>query len=135
MRLVVDTNVLAYYLLGPEHFAEEARLCFDRSADLLAPVHWEVEIANVVWVAVRSGFLARADGPKRLERAWDFGIVSVPTKILAEGALARSLDSGVAIYDTLFVELAAREGRPLVTFDKGILKAFPEIACRPRDLV
>jgi hypothetical protein len=42
--------------------------------------------------------------------------------------------SGIAVYDTLFVELAARTKCPLVTFDKAVLKAFPEIALRPRDL-
>jgi predicted nucleic acid-binding protein len=40
----------------------------------------------------------------------------------------------VPVYDTLFVELAARTGCPLVTFDKAVLRAFPEIARRPRDL-
>jgi predicted nucleic acid-binding protein len=39
------------------------------------------------------------------------------------------------VYDTLFVELAARSACPLLTFDKGVLKAFPDIARRPRDLV
>jgi len=40
----------------------------------------------------------------------------------------------VAAYDTLFVELAARSGCPLATFDAAVLRAFPEIARRPRDL-
>ena len=34
----------------------------------------------------------------------------------------------------LFVELAVRSRCPLVTFDKAVLRAFPEIATRPRDL-
>jgi hypothetical protein len=42
--------------------------------------------------------------------------------------------SGIAVDDTLFVELAARTACPLVTFDKVVLKAFPDIAIRPRDL-
>ena len=46
----------------------------------------------------------------------------------------RSVTSGIAVYDTLFVELAVRSKCPLVTFDKALLKAFPEIAVRPRDL-
>jgi predicted nucleic acid-binding protein len=37
----------------------------------------------------------------------------------------------VAVYDTLFVELAARERLPLATFDAALLKAFPDIAVRP----
>ena len=40
----------------------------------------------------------------------------------------------IAVYDTLFVELAARAACPLVTFDKAVIRAFPNIAIRPRDL-
>jgi predicted nucleic acid-binding protein len=45
-----------------------------------------------------------------------------------------ALRSGIAVYDTLFVELAERERIPLATFDEKVLKAYPEIAKRPRDL-
>jgi predicted nucleic acid-binding protein len=44
------------------------------------------------------------------------------------------MSSGVAVYDTLFVELAEREGVALATFDNKVSKAYPEIAKRPRDL-
>jgi predicted nucleic acid-binding protein len=36
--------------------------------------------------------------------------------------------------DTLFVELAEREGAPMATFDEEVLRAFPTIAKLPRDL-
>jgi predicted nucleic acid-binding protein len=41
------------------------------------------------------------------------------------------LTANVAAYDTLFVELAVREGKPLVAFDARLLAAFPQVACRP----
>jgi predicted nucleic acid-binding protein len=63
------------------------------------------------------------------------GIESFATSTLSQGALLRAIESGVSVYDTLFVELAARSSCPLATFDKAVLKAFPGIACRPRDLV
>jgi predicted nucleic acid-binding protein len=47
----------------------------------------------------------------------------------------RAIEAGVSVYDTLFVELAARSACQVVTFDKAMLKAFPDIARRPRDLV
>jgi predicted nucleic acid-binding protein len=62
-------------------------------------------------------------------------IRSVGCGSLWHGALARAVLSGVAAYDTLFVELADRESLPLVTFDTAVLKAFPNIACRPAALV
>lgn len=85
-------------------------------------------------MAIRSGVLPAAQGPVHLNLARRLGIESVNTATLCQGALLRSVSSGIAAYDTLFVELAARTGCPLVTFDKAVLKAFPDIAIRPRDL-
>ena len=135
MKAVVDTNVVAYLLLGTAPFAKEARAGFERVVTPLAPAHWEAELANVVWMAVRAGVVSPADGPARLGLARRLGIESIATSTLSQGALLRSIESGVSVYDTLFVELAARSACPLLTFDKAVLKAFPDIACRPRDLV
>ncbi len=134
MKVVVDTNVVAYLLLGTEAFLDEAKACFNTVSNPVAPAHWEAELTNVVWMAVRSGILPPAEGPVRLGLARHLGIESVNTATLCQGALLRSVTSGIAVYDTLFVELAVRAGGPLVTFDKALIKAFPDIAIRPRDL-
>ena len=134
MKAVVDTNVVAYLLLGTEPFADEARTCFEQVATPLAPAIWEAELTNVVWMATRAGVLSPGEAPARLGLARRLGVESVAMATLCQGALLRSMDSGVAVYDTLFVELAARMACPLVTFDKAVLKAFPDLACRPRDL-
>ena len=134
MKAVVDTNVVAYLLLGTEAFADEARAALSAVANPLAPAHWEAELTNVVWMAVRSGVLPPEEGPVRVSLARRLGIETVATETLCQGALLRSVASGMSVYDTLFVELAARAGCPLVTFDKALLKAFPAIALRPRDL-
>ncbi len=134
MKVVVDTNVVAYLLLGTKAFVDEARDALRAEVDLLAPAHWEAELANVLWMAVRSGVLPPEEGPMRLSLARRLGIETVATATLCQGALLRSLASGLSVYDTLFVELAARTDCLLVTFDKAVLKAFPDIAIRPRDL-
>lgn len=134
MKVVVDTNVVAYLLLGTKAFVDEARHALRTGVDLLAPAHWEAELANVLWMAVGSGVLPPEEGPARLGLARRLGIETVATATLCQGALLRSLASGISVYDTLFVELAARTDCLLVTFDKAVLKAFPSIAVRPRDL-
>jgi predicted nucleic acid-binding protein len=63
------------------------------------------------------------------------GIHTVATRSLWHGALLRAVQSGVAVYDTLFVELADRERVPLATFDQRLLKSWPAIARRPADLI
>jgi predicted nucleic acid-binding protein len=135
MKAVVDTNVIAYYLLGTAPFATESRRFLASVSNLLAPALWEAEMANVVWMAIRAGVLPTSEGPNRLTLAASLGIESVPTRSLLQGSLLRSVTSGVAVYDTLFVELARREACPLATFDRAVLKAFPEIAARPGSLV
>lgn len=134
MKAVVDTNVVAYFLLGTEAFADEARHCFEAVSEPVAPAHWEAELTNVLWMAIKSGVLPAEEGPVRLGLARRLGIESVATSTLCQGALLRAVTGTVSVYDTLFVELASRLGTALVTFDKGLLRAFPDIARRPRDL-
>ena len=57
MKAVVDTNVVAYYLLGTEPFVEEVRQFWRTVEEACAPAHWEAELANAVWMAVRTGVL------------------------------------------------------------------------------
>ena len=135
MRAVVDTNVLAHFLLGTRPFVDEASRFWHAVDATVAPAVWEAELANVVWMAIRAEVLPAEEGRKRLSLANKLGIQSIPSKTLWHGALERAVQSGVAVHDTLFVELAIRENLPLVTFDAKVLAAFPDVAVRPRVLV
>lgn len=135
MKAVVDTNVVAYLLLGTERFVEEARSFMASIDDAWAPALWEAELANTIWMAVRHKVLTLDDAARRLTLANGLGIHSVASRTLWQGALVRARDSNVAVYDTLFVELAVRERVPLATFDGAVLKAFPDIAVRPGSLL
>lgn len=53
----------------------------------------------------------------KLDLAATFGIRAVPVLSLWRGALVSAHSANVAAYDTLFVELAEREGCRLATFD------------------
>jgi len=134
VKAVVDTNVVAYYVLGTEDFSAETVAFWHRASQAIAPALWEAEIANVVWMAARRGYLTGTDASRSLRSASQLGIRSVPMRSLWHAALLRAIDSDVAVYDTLFVELAARARLPLVTFDARLLDAFPEIAVRPGKL-
>ena len=134
MRAIVDTNVVAYYLLGTAPFLEEVRQFWRTVEEVWAPVHWEAELANAVWMAVRTGVLPSDEGHEKLDLAGRLGIQSVANRSLWQPALTRAVNSGAAVYDTLFVELAAQRDLPLATFDRKILKKFPEFAKRPGSL-
>lgn len=95
---------------------------------------WEAELANALWMATRHDVLTINEAAKRLALAGGLGVHSVPNRTLWQAALVRAHRSKVAVYDTLFVELAVREKLPLVTFDAALLKAFPDVAVRPGDV-
>jgi predicted nucleic acid-binding protein len=135
VNAVVDTNVVAYYLLATEPFVDETRR-FWRAVGLpMAPALWAAEFANVIWMAIRTGVLDAAEGHRHLDLAARLRIRSVSIRTLWQAALARATTSGIPVYDTLFVELAIRRRLPLVTFDAKILKAFPDTARRPAALL
>lgn len=134
MKTVVDTNVIAYSLLDTEPFQEECKAFWRTVAEALAPASWEAELTNVLWMAVRAGVVDLPGAVERLDLAKSLGIVSVAVPSLWHGALLRAHTSGIAAYDTLFVELAEREALPLATFDEPVLRAFPAVARRPRSL-
>jgi predicted nucleic acid-binding protein len=128
---VVDTGVVACYLLGSEPYVDDLCRFWRDVQTVLAPAIWQGELANVVAQAVGAGVISADGALKRLTWARRLGIRSVPTMTLWGGALLRAAKSGLAVYDMLFVELAARERMPLVTYDARLLAAFPEIAQPP----
>ena len=75
MTAVIDTNVVAYLLLGTERFVAESRRFMSEVSQGLAPAVWEAALASVVWMAIRQGVLTPEEGPKRLALA---GIPQLP---------------------------------------------------------
>lgn len=131
VNAVVDTNVIAYFVLGTDRFLDEARAFMIALEEAWAPTVWEAELANVLWMATRHKVLSLDEAAKRLTLADGLGVHAVPNRTLWQGALVRAHQTNTAVYDTLFVELAVREQLPLATFDAGLLKAFPDVAFRP----
>ncbi len=53
VRVVVDTNVIAYYLLGTAAFVDEVKAFWSAVTAPIAPSSWEAELANVLWMSTR----------------------------------------------------------------------------------
>ena len=131
MRFLVDTNVVAYYLLGTEPFATECRDFWRRTQDVFAPALWHAEIISVLWMAVRKKVITPDESAFRLRLAAGLNIHTIPVRQLWRGALLRSIGSDLSTYATLFVELAVRKGLRLATFDGRVIRAFSSVAARP----
>jgi len=130
-RYVVDTNVLAYYALGTPPFSEELSVLFSEPFELIAPDSWQSEFLNVVWQSIRFQGISLYHGLELLEEVESLLNWSVPVWSLWREALVVADDHDCSTYDTLFVALAERERCSLLTLDKQVLIAFPEIARRP----
>jgi len=130
---VIDANVVLYYLLETHPFVEECQTFWRGVGAVCAPASWEAEVMNALWLAVRAKVLPEEEALSRLRTCAQLGIVSIAVRGLWEGALTRAVLSGHPPYDVVYVELAFRLMLPLVTFDRALLKRFPETAIRPRD--
>jgi predicted nucleic acid-binding protein len=133
-RAVLDTNVIAYMAIGISPFRDEAWSVWEKITEAIAPAHWPAELTQALWVAVRRAEFGPESALQRLAWVAELPIKTEPLAGLQAGALRRAISHGVAVYDTLFVELAAQRGCKLATFDAQLLRVFPQIACRPAAL-
>ena len=126
---------MAAALLGEESRGAEATRLLAAASTLLAPSHWKAELANVVWKAAVFHGLDRERCLDVLQLAESLPISSVDVAELWRGAVARAVAARHPAYDTLFVELAVREGAPLASYDAALRRRFPQVVRTPVTLL
>jgi predicted nucleic acid-binding protein len=124
--IVVDSNIIAYCWIRGERteMAQRVRLC---DPSWHAPVLWRSDVRSAL-----AGYMARGDmGPElastvmmEAESAMAEGEHLVPSASVLDMAASSRLSA----YDCEFVVLARALGVALVSEDRGILKAFPDVA-------
>lgn len=124
--IVVDTNVIAYLVIpGPSSsLAENAR----RNDPIwVAPLLWRSEMRNVLTLYLRQQIMTLADIQAHMAKAEqllsgrEYGVDS-------ECVLELAAVSRCTAYDCEFACLAEMLNVPLVTSDKKLLAAFPDLA-------
>lgn len=124
--IVVDTNVLAYLYL-PSQFTDLAEALYAREPVWVAPILWRSEFRNVL-----AGFMRRKEitldqalalygEAESLLRGREYEVESTAVLELVQ-------DSDCSSYDCEFIALAKLLELKLVTMDKKLLKAFPQVA-------
>ena len=124
--IVVDTNVVAYLLLGGEK-TPGARRAFQKEPVWAAPILWRSEFRNILGAYLRRGTLTRSDALEVMREAES---LFHGTEYSVESGLVLRLvsESSCSAYDCEFVALAQQLGVPLVTSDAEILREFPQTA-------
>jgi len=130
-KFVVDTNVLAYYALNTAPYFDETAALFSEPLELIAPDSWRVEFLSVLWQAIRSDVIFLEHGLELIEEVEHLLDRSVPIGSLWREAIVCADEHNCSTYDSLFVVLAEREKRKLLTYDQLLLTVFPDTAKRP----
>ncbi|MCP9786944.1 type II toxin-antitoxin system VapC family toxin [Cyanobium sp. N5-Cardenillas] len=124
--IVVDTNVVAYLLLGgPQTEKAEALLLHD--PEWAAPALWRSELRNVLSGYLRRGQLDREQALRLQDQAE--GLLQGSEVPVDSADVFRLVEaSDCSAYDCEFVAAALALQTRLITSDRQLLRAFPEVA-------
>ena len=131
--IVADTSLIASLFLLTSASAE-AEAVFEKDPEWIAPALWRSEFRNVLATQIK--FLGLpVDGAvalfEKAEEVVDESEGGADTYEILRLAHARKLSA----YDAEYVALAQFLKAKLITFDKGILKAVPEVSLTPKEFL
>ena len=129
--MVFDTVVFAYALLGVTLFREEALASLQKAKEIWVPDLMKAELTNVIWQSIRHKKIERKGGLQVLRDAEALITETVKTNQLWEYALELAIERNHPAYDTFFVALAAARNTKVITSDKKLCQAFPELTISP----
>ncbi len=115
--MVIDASALAKYILKEPNWREiEKYLINAMSVD-----HVVKEVSNAIWKAYIRGFITIKDVEKKLHalmKLIGINIVLVNELELLEKAVEIAIEERIPVYDSLYIALAEKERKPLITSDK-----------------
>lgn len=129
--IVADTNLVAYLLIEGTG-TDAARAAYSRDPEWALPPLWRSEFLNVLTTAARTGLLTHDEA----WRTWRNGVEIFGRREAepgGEAVLNAAMDAGISAYDAQFVVLARNLGVPLVTGDRALVKACPDVAVAIHD--
>ena len=128
--VVVDASVAVKWCLPSmreELVAEAEELLASSRRDevrFLVPDLFWVELANILWKAVRRGEMLAENAPTALTYLRDLDIVTAPSIDLVPQALVLAVTHGRTVYDSLYVALAMQSESELITADERLANAM-----------
>lgn len=129
--IVADTNTIAYLYLPTDQTNDVVAL-LHKDPHWVAPLLWRSEFRNILALYIRknvidldTAFTMQSQAERHLADR-EYSVSSTSVLMLAE-------QSGCSAYDCEFVSVAAALNVKLVTSDKKLVQAFPEIAVTAGD--
>jgi predicted nucleic acid-binding protein len=131
--IVADTNLVAYLLIEGEK-TDLVRAVWTADPRWMLPTLWRSEFLNVLTTSVRAKVLTLIQAHDTWHVAQTvFGQSEVEPA--GDDVLEMAAAHSLSAYDAQFVVAAANLGVPLVTSDRHLLQACPDIAIAPEKFV
>ena len=124
--IVVDVNILAYFLMPCEYTAL-AQDVFIKDSEWAVPVLWLSEFRNILAGYIRCRGMqvhVALEAILRAEKIFRGREYAVPNKEVMDMVLK----SPCSAYDCEYVALAKALNISLITADKQLIKCFPDVA-------
>ena len=131
--IVVDANVLVYFWVGGPG-AAMAESVLRKDAVWASPILWRSEFRNTLAGMVRAGHIARADAFSAMHAA-EQEMLGREYRADSEDVLSLALESGCSAYDCEYASVARQLGLALVSFDRELVRGFPDVAIAPERFV
>src|SRR6266852_1575855 len=112
--VVIDASVAVKWVLS-EAGSDAADALLDQ--DLMAPVLWLAEAANVLWRKARTGDISAEQASARLSELMNAPVASLPMEPYLERALKLATEIGHPVYDCIYLALALQHQTHVVTAD------------------
>lgn len=131
--IVVDTNIIAYLLIKGEN-TELAKKLLKLDPEWISPVLWRSEFRNVVSMYIRHKYFDVSEAQFIVNKAEEL-MKEGEFQVKSRDVIELAVESGCSAYDCEYVALARDADVKLITTDRELLKAFPDIADHPKNVV
>lgn len=131
--IIADANLIGNLFIKSEHSSLAIQV-FEKDPDWYAPILWQSEVRSMV-----TGYLRHK--PLTLDRAHQImdeahGLMVDHERFISSNLVLELVSmSHCTSYDCEYVALAREMNLTLITFDKQVVGAFPQIAVFPKDFI
>jgi len=131
--IVVDTNILIHFWL-PTDRNELIDELYIKDSIWIAPLLWKSEFRNVILLYLRKEIIHEAAAHSLMEKV-ETQMKGRELTVKSFDVISQALRSDCSAYDCEFITLATETETKLVTFDKKILRQYPNLGISPIDFV
>lgn len=122
---VVDASIVIKWFV-PEVHSDAARRLLTATHQYLAPDLLFSETGNVIWKKVRRGQLTADEGRRLAADLSTIAVDTVSTRGLLNDAHALAIDTGVTVYDAMYLALAIRLKTQMITADDRLAERLAQ---------